>query len=88
VVEKEEKQLLLTRQSNDLYVDTVPLPYPQMKELDGFLVECSSDGSKWVRTWNTVLNSRLPSYIKITLMVKEGDKTVGFSTVAVPRIGS
>ncbi len=89
-VMEREKKLLLTRQSNDLYVTTGPLPYPQMKDLEGFLVECSPDGSKWVRTWNTapIANARLPRYVRVTLMVKEGDKTVGFSTVAVPRMGS
>jgi general secretion pathway protein J len=61
-----------------------------MTDLEGFLVECSTDGTQWVRTWNTDqnINGRLPKYIKVTLMVKEGDKTVGFSTIAIPRMGS
>ncbi len=87
VLEKDRK-LVLTRQANDTYVTVDPLPYPQMEELEGFLVECSTDGTKWVKTWDTALNTRLPRYVKVTLLVKEGDKTVGFSTVAVPRMGS
>jgi len=80
-VEK-EKTLLLTRQARDLYVTVDPLPYPQMEELEGFLVECY-DGGKWVRTWDTKVNAAgLPKAVRITLMVKEGDKTVQFSTVA------
>src|SRR6266567_8829773 len=55
-VEK-EKKLLLTRQARDLYVTVDPLPYPQMEELEGFLVECY-DGGKWVRTWNTKMKDR------------------------------
>jgi general secretion pathway protein J len=87
-VEK-EKKLLLTRQARDLYVTVDPLPYPQMEELEGFLVECSTDGTKWVKSWDTKLNAgQLPKYVRVTLMVKEGDKTVQFSTVAKPRIGS
>jgi len=87
VLEK-EKKLLLTRQANDIYFTVEPMPYPQIKELEGFLVECSSDGAKWFRSWDASpsLNNRLPNYIKITLMVKEGEKTVGFSTVAIPKI--
>ena len=86
-VEK-EKKLLLSRQAKDLYVTVDPLPYPQMEELEGFLVECY-DGGKWVRTWNTTLNAAgLPKAVRITLMVKEGDKTVQFSTVAKPGMGS
>jgi general secretion pathway protein J len=84
---EDDTKMLLARQAQDLYVTIDPLPYPQMKDLEGFLVECSSDGKKWVRTWDTALISRLPQYIKVTLMVKEGDKTVGFSTVATPRTG-
>jgi general secretion pathway protein J len=59
-----------------------------MDELEGFLVECSADGKSWVKTWNTKLNGSIPKYIKVTLTIKEGEKTVGFSTIAVPRMGS
>jgi hypothetical protein len=38
---------------------------------------------KWVRTWDTTLNSSLP-FVRVTLMVKDREKTVGFSTIAVP----
>jgi general secretion pathway protein J len=88
-VEK-DKKLLLARQEKDLYATTDPPQYPQMKELEGFLVECSTDGSTWVRTWDaTKLNgNRIPRYVKVTLMLKEGEKTVNFSTIAVTRIGS
>ena len=87
---EDDKKILLERQAKDLYATIDPLPYPQMKDLEGFLVECSTDGKKWVRTWDTApnVNGRLPKYIKVTLMVKEGDETVGFSTVAIPRMGS
>ena len=86
--EEDDKKILLVRQAQDLHVTIDSLPYPQMKDLEGFLVECSTDGTKWVRTWDTTLNSSLPKYVKVTLMVKDGDKTVGFSTIAYHRIGS
>jgi len=86
--EEKDKKLLLTRQAKDLNSTLDPLPYPQMEYLEGFLVECY-DGAKWVRTWDTALNfSGLPKAVKVTFMVKEGEKTVGFSTVAIPRMGS
>ncbi len=78
-VEK-DKKLLLARQAQDLHMTVNSLPYPQMKELEGFLVECY-DGNEWVRTWDTVLNNRLPKAVRVTLMVKEGEKTVNFSTI-------
>ena len=88
--EEKDKKLQLQRQAKDLYVTIDPLPYLQMLDLEGFLVECSKDGNTWVRTWNTDpgVNGSLPKYVRVTLMVKEGDKTVGFSTVAIPRMGS
>jgi general secretion pathway protein J len=88
-VEK-DKKLLLARQEKELYATVDPSRYPQMKELEGFLVECSTDGSNWVRTWDAAkLNgNRIPRYVKVTLMLKEGEKTVNFSTIAITRVGS
>ena len=88
-VEK-DKKLLLARQEKDIYATIDPPQYPQMKELEGFLVECSTDGSTWVRTWDaTRLNgNRIPRYVKVTIMLKEGEKTVNFSTIAITRVGS
>jgi general secretion pathway protein J len=84
-----EKKLSLARQEKDLYMTTETLPYTQMREVEGFLVECYDDG-KWVRSWDTSasLNNRLPTAVRVTLTVKEGGKTVNFSTIARPRIGS
>ncbi len=86
---EKDKKLVLTRQEKELFVTANPLSYPQMRELEGFLVECY-DGGKWVRTWDTSasLNSRLPNAVRVTLSVKEGEKTVNYSTIAKPRIGS
>lgn len=85
---KKEQELLLVRQARDLYVKVEPLPYPQMEELEGFLVECY-DGGKWVRTWDTTLNAAgLPKAVRITIRVKEGDKTVEFSAIAKLRMAS
>ena len=76
-----DKKLLLTRQARDLYTTVDPVPYPQMEELEGFLVECY-DGAKWVRTWDTKLNAAgLPKAVRITLIVKEGEKPVQFTTI-------
>jgi general secretion pathway protein J len=88
-VEK-DKKLLLARQVKDLYATVDPQQDPQMKELEGFLVECSTDGTKWVKTWDTpkVNGNLLPKYVRITLMLKEGEKTVSFSTTALTRTGS
>jgi len=76
---EKDKKLTLARQAQDLYMKVNSLPYLQMKELEGFLVECY-DGNEWVRTWDTVLNSTLPKAVRVTLMVKDGEKTVNFST--------
>ncbi len=76
---EKDKKLTLARQAQDLYMKVDSLPYPQMMELEGFLVECY-DGNEWVRTWDTVLNSTLPKAVRVTLMVKDGEKTVNFST--------
>lgn len=86
-VEEREKDntLRLTRQATDLYTSVKPIPYPQMDELQGFLVECY-DGGKWVRSWNTALNPRLPEQVRITVTVKDGDQTADFVALVRPRI--
>jgi general secretion pathway protein J len=88
-VEKDGK-ITLARQAKDLYANIEPLRVAQMEELDGFLVECSGDGVKWVRSWNTApnFNFGLPKAVRVTLRIREGEKTMEFSTVALLRVGS
>jgi general secretion pathway protein J len=87
-VKEADRKLSLTREARDRYASSKPVPYPQMDELEGFLVECY-DGAKWVKTWDTALNfSGLPKAVRVTISVMEGGKTVGFATVATPRAGS
>ena len=79
-------KMVLTRQSRDLYLDSIDPPrYPQMEELAGFLVECF-DGSKWVKSWDTAINFGLPKAVRVTVSVKDGERTVDFATIASPRI--
>lgn len=86
VKEKEkERRLVLTREATDLYGSVKPIPYPQMEEIEGFLVECY-DAGKWVRSWNTELNSKLPERVKVTITARDGDKTADFVVIARPRM--
>jgi general secretion pathway protein J len=86
-VEKDGK-IILARQAKDLYANIEPFRVAQMEELEGFLVECSPDGVKWARSWDTALNFGLPKAVKVTIRIRGGEKTVEFSTVASPRVGS
>ena len=85
-IEKDNK-IVLTRQAKDFYLDLKPYTYPQMDEVEGFLVECF-DGGKWVRSWDTKVSgtNRLPDQVRITLRVKEGEKTVEYTAIATPRV--
>lgn len=85
-VAKEEK-FYLARQAPDPYLTIKePVSYPQMENLESFLVECY-DGSKWVKSWDTALNKALPKMVRVTIKVKEGEQTVAFTAIAVPMIG-
>jgi general secretion pathway protein J len=85
-VKEKERRLALTREAADLYGSVKPIPYPQMEEIEGFLVECYEAG-KWVRSWNTpVLNSKLPERVKVTITARDGDKTADFVVVTQPRL--
>lgn len=81
-----EGKLSLTRQVRDVYLVSRPIPYPQMDELEGFLLECF-DGRQWIKSWNTDLNGKLPKAVRVTIWFKEGEKTAAFSTVSTPKVG-
>lgn|GEM_PF-456213 len=79
---------ILTRREQDLFMDSDDMkPYPQMERISAFLVECY-DGSKWVKSWDTALNNRLPSMIRVTLMVEEQGKQLEYSALAPLRVNA
>ena len=80
-----EKSMILSRQVKDIYHSGEPGRYPQMENIDGFLVECQS-GDKWVKSWDTALNAGLPKAIRVTITVREGEKSSSYSIQASPRI--
>jgi general secretion pathway protein J len=84
-VEREEQTMILSRQTEDLYLDSKPLPYPLTEQIQGFLVECY-DGNQWVKSWDTTLNAGLPKAVRVTLLVQGSDKPVGFTAIVVPRL--
>ncbi len=85
-VEKDGK-LILTRAERDACLDAEADAYPQMEEIQGFLVECY-DGSTWVKSWDTALNNGLPKAVRITLTIRGGDKTSDFRIIASPRMST
>jgi len=87
VVAKGE-QLILARSSQGAQLDEEPLKYPQMENIEGFLVECSADGSKWVRSWDTGINGTMPKAVRVTVQLRENDRTVGYTTLATIRIAN
>ena len=80
-----EGKLLLARSEKELFFVVEPQQYPQMEELEGFLVECNDNG-KWVRSWDTAINRKLPDAVRITLTVKDGDRTVSYRAFVRPRL--
>jgi general secretion pathway protein J len=88
MVEKEKQQLILTRREQDILLESTAVPaYPQMERISSFLVECSNDGSNWVKSWDTRLNGRLPKFVRITVQVEEQEgQPVQFSVYAAPRV--
>ncbi len=82
---EKEGKLLLARSEKELFFRMEPQQYPQMEELEGFLVECDDNG-KWVRSWDTTLNGKLPDAVRITLTVKEGEKTLSYRAFIRPRL--
>jgi general secretion pathway protein J len=85
LVEK-DKQFILTRREQDIFFESPDVSgYPQMERISSFLVECY-DGSKWVRSWDTALNGKLPVMLRVTVQVVEDGKPVEFSVLANSRM--
>lgn len=80
-----EGKLLLTRAEKELLFDLEPREYPQMEQLEGFLVECLDNGT-WVRSWDTALNRKLPEAVRITLTVRDGDREIPCRAFVRPRL--
>lgn len=80
-----DKKMILSRQIKDINHSPDPGRYPQMESIEGFLVECQS-GDKWVKSWDTAINFGLPKLVRITVTVKNGEKTADYSVLAAPRI--
>ncbi|HWI41474.1 MAG TPA: type II secretion system protein GspJ [Verrucomicrobiae bacterium] len=85
VVEKEGK-LLLARGEKELFLEGDPPMYPQVAEIESFLVECW-DG-RWVRTWDTAMagSGRLPDKVRIVLRVREGERVLPYAALVQTRI--
>jgi len=85
-IAEKDKKGILTRQERDLFSEESTVPaYPQMEQISSFLVECSSDGSKWVKTWEAT-NQGLPRLVRITVQVEEEGKPVEFSVLSAPQV--
>jgi len=81
LVEKDKRYILMRREQDVFFESTDAKEYPQMERISSFLVECY-DGSKWVRSWDTALNGRLPQMLRITVQVEENGKPAEFSVLS------
>ena len=83
---EKNKKRILTRQERDLFSEEETLlAYPQMEQITAFLVECH-DGSKWVKSWDSAINNRLPNRVRVTVQIEDEGKTVEFSMLSAPRV--
>ncbi|MFA7404369.1 MAG: type II secretion system protein GspJ [Pelobacteraceae bacterium] len=85
-ISEKDKKRILTRQERDLVSEETTIPaYPQMEQISSFLVECY-DGSKWVKSWDTAINLRMPSSVRVTVQVDEEGKPAEFTMLSAPRV--
>ena len=86
LAEKKDKRLL-TRREYDTIMDSAATgpAYPQMEQISSFLVECY-DGSKWLKSWDTAINRKLPNMVRVTVRVEEEGKPLEFSVLSAPRV--
>jgi general secretion pathway protein J len=80
--------LILRRSAQDLHKSSKPPTYPQIEKIQGFLVECTPDGTKWVKSWDTAINGTLPRAVRVTLQVQDGSRIIGYSALATLRMAA
>jgi general secretion pathway protein J len=84
---EKDKKRSLTRQERDVFSEETAVPaYPQMEQIRSFLVECSSDGSQWVKSWDSAINRTLPRFVRVTIQVEEEGKPVEFTMLSTTRV--
>lgn len=87
LVRDDKDKLLLSRETQDLYLDLKTRPYPLTGEIEGFLIECYN-GKDWVRSWDTRLNGNLPKAVRVTLQMKGyREKPEVFTAIVSVRTG-
>jgi general secretion pathway protein J len=79
-------RLALERAAKELHHIDKPFRYAVVEPIEGFLVECSPDGVKWVKSWDTAINMAMPRAVRVTLMVREGSVAREYATIASLRI--
>lgn len=87
VMEHEGGKLTLSRESKDLYLKPKSVRYPVVENIDGFLIECY-DGSKWVKSWDTALNMKVPESIRVTITLKDGETATVIANPGLTRKSS
>jgi len=85
-VASKDNRLSLMREAKEPHLLADPVPYPQLEELEGFLVECY-DGRNWVKSWDTTLNQSLPKAVRVTIRLMMDGKPVEFQAISSPRGG-
>ncbi|HIJ80388.1 MAG TPA: prepilin-type N-terminal cleavage/methylation domain-containing protein [Desulfuromonadales bacterium] len=85
LTDKNGKRMMTRREYDPVFDATGVLAYPQMERISSFLVECY-DGSKWVKSWDTSINGRLPAMVRITVTVEEEGRLREFSVLSAPRL--
>lgn len=87
MVEKNKKRILV-RQERDLFFEETKIyAFPQMEQISSFLVECY-DGTKWVKSWDSAINFKLPNSVRVTVQIEEEGKPVQFTVLSTPRVSS
>lgn len=81
-----DDRLSLERTTKGVHHLDRPFRYSVLAPIEGFLVECSTDGTRWVRSWDTAINMATPRAVRVTITVREGGAARSYATVASLRV--
>ncbi len=85
-VEEKDGILTLFKKMDNVYKPITTKGAELIENVDSFTVEVN-DGSKWVKTWDTLETGRAPAEVRITIVARIKDRTISFFDTVRPKIG-
>lgn len=85
-IEEKDRRLTLYKKIESGVSDKTENTAELIEGIEGFLIEAKFE-DKWVKTWDTEINNKIPEQIRISLIFKIKDREIILADIAKPMYG-